>query len=344
LSHKFDLSEGDMKVFIKRFIAPLVFIGILVLVAGRAYEISGQKRDRELLPQVGRSVDIGGRNLNILCTGEGTPSVILEAAGGPGYFWNDIQREIAKLTTACWYDRAGEGWSDSGPYPRTSVAIATDLHELLHRSQIPGPYVLVGWSFGGLNVRAYNGLYPEDVAGMLLVDSAHEDEPMRAPRFFLAGTAPKYLRYPAYLLLKFSEWFGVLRILHARSEHRVNLTRQQRVRALRQQPKSIATDINTGLHVPESYRQAHELARRSDVPLIVLTAGKPQPWSDPEMAREAAAYQQVWIHEMQPQLLQLSSRGRQIVLENSDHGIPDNAPDAVISAVQDIMNSIKTAR
>src|SRR5262249_1303591 len=160
---------------------------------------------------------------------------------------------------------------------------------LLHRARLRPPYVLVGWSFGGLNVRAYNGLYPQDMAGIVLVDSAHEDEPRRAPKFFLARTPPAYLRYPAHLLLKFSHWVGILRILQTRSQDRTNPTRRQMVRALRHQPKSIATDINTGLHVPESYRQAHELTRKSDVPLIVLTAGRPQPWSDPEMARQAAA-------------------------------------------------------
>src|SRR5262249_5997092 len=164
-------------------------IAIVALVAGRVYEIVGEKRDKERLPQVGTSIDIGGRSLNIFCTGAGDPPVILESAGGPGYFWTHIQPEIAKFTTACWYDRAGEGWSESGPFPRTSVAIATDLHELLHRASIPAPYVLVGWSFGGLNVRVYNGLFPQDVAGLVLVDSAHEDEPKRAPKFFLARTA-----------------------------------------------------------------------------------------------------------------------------------------------------------
>lgn len=176
-----------MKKFGLRFIA----IGVVALVAGRLYEIAGEKKDRERLPQVGTSVDIGGRTLNIFCTGTGDPPVILESAAGPGYFWTHIQPEIAKFTTACWYDRAGEGWSDSGPFPRTSVAIAADLRELLRRAPVRAPFVLAGWSFGGLNVRTYYGLYPQDVAGMVLIDSAHEDELLRAPKFFLARTAPK---------------------------------------------------------------------------------------------------------------------------------------------------------
>lgn len=92
------------------------------------------------------------RTLNIHCAGNGGPAVVFESPGpGPGVVW----KEVAWFTRACWYDRAGEGWSDPGPFPRTSVAIATDLHTLLQRAGVPGPYVLVGASFGGLNVRVY---------------------------------------------------------------------------------------------------------------------------------------------------------------------------------------------
>jgi pimeloyl-ACP methyl ester carboxylesterase len=312
------------------------------LVVGRTYELVGQRRDREKLPQVGRSVDIGGRSLNIFCSGAGDPPVIFESAGGPGYFWTDIQPEIAKLTQACWYDRAGEGWSDPGPFPRTSASIAVDLHELLRRAAISSPYVLVGWSFGGLNVRVFNGKYPTDVAGMVLIDSAHEDEPARAPKFFLANTAPTYLRYPLHLLLRAAAWPGMLRLLQPRPK--AAYTRQQVIDALRRQPKSVVTDISTGLVVPESYKQAHDLARTGDSPLIVLTAGKPLPWSDPEMARQAAAYQHVWIYEIQAQLTRLSSRGRQIIVKNSDHGIPDEAPEAVISAIHEVVEAVRAEK
>jgi pimeloyl-ACP methyl ester carboxylesterase len=100
--------------------------------------------------------------------------VIFESGGpGPGLEWEAFQPETAKFTEACWYDRAGEGWSDLGSYPRTSVAIAKDLHELLKRAGVPAPYVFAGASFGGLNSRVYGGLYPNEVAGMILIDSAH---------------------------------------------------------------------------------------------------------------------------------------------------------------------------
>src|SRR5215813_5156761 len=169
----------------KRLVLRLSLLIVLAISAGTIYEYWGERQDQKRLLQIGRSVDVGGRSLNIYCSGEGAPVVILEAPGGPGYVWAHIQPKIARFTTACWYDRAGEGWSDPGPFPRTAAAIAKDLHSLLSKSRIPPPYVLVGYSFGGLIVRVYGGTYLDEVAGVVLVDSAHEDEPQRAPRFFL---------------------------------------------------------------------------------------------------------------------------------------------------------------
>src|SRR5208282_6226905 len=103
----------------------------VVLLCGIVYEQLGRREDRKHFPQIGKSVDIGGRTRNICCSGAGAPPVIFESGGpGPGLEWEAFQLEVAKFTQACWYDRAGEGWSDPGPFPRTSNAIAEDLHEL----------------------------------------------------------------------------------------------------------------------------------------------------------------------------------------------------------------------
>src|SRR2546428_3455024 len=131
------------KRLIKAALKTLAVLIVMALIAGVIYEQLGERRDRQRLPQIGQSIDIGGRTLNIYCSGEGSPAIILDTgASEPGYSWSNIQPELAKFTRACWYDRAGEGWSDRGPYPRTSAAIANDLHELLHRAGIPPPYVL----------------------------------------------------------------------------------------------------------------------------------------------------------------------------------------------------------
>lgn len=166
-----------LKRWIKRALASLVLLIICAAVAGVVYEQVGRRRDRERFTRVGRAFDVGGRTLNLACEGEGSPAVVLESgAGAPGYSWVNVQSEIAKFTHVCSYDRAGYGWSDAGPYPRTSAAIADDLHALLRAAGVAPPYVLVGASFGGLNVRVYAGKYPGETAGVVLVDSSHEDQ------------------------------------------------------------------------------------------------------------------------------------------------------------------------
>src|SRR5437868_7715159 len=154
-----------MQAKTKRILSLLLKIVVIALViaiaSGLIYEEIGRRNDRKRNPQIGQSIDIGGRSLNLYCSGEGSPAVVFDSgAGAPGYSWSNIQPEIAKFTRACWYDRAGEGWSDAGPFPRTSAANAQDLHGLLQRAGVAPPYILVGHSYGGLNARVYNGMYP----------------------------------------------------------------------------------------------------------------------------------------------------------------------------------------
>jgi hypothetical protein len=149
---------------------------VLLLIAGVAYEQSGQARDRIAYPEVGKAYNVGGHKLNLACTGTGSPTVIFEADWGQsGYAWAPIQRQVAHLTRACWYDRAGYGWSDPGPYPQHSDRIARDLHTLLHNAGIAPPYVLASSGMGTFHVRVFRGYYPDEITGLVLVDPMPED-------------------------------------------------------------------------------------------------------------------------------------------------------------------------
>jgi pimeloyl-ACP methyl ester carboxylesterase len=320
---------------------------LVTIIAGIVYEQIGQRRDRQRLPQVGRSVDVGGRTLNIFCSGEGAPAVIFDSgAGAPGFAWSNIQNEIATYTRACWFDRAGYGWSDPGPFPRTSEAMAKELHELLRRARIPGPYVLVGHSLGGLNARVFNGLYPDDVAGAVLVDAAHEDEPRRAPKFMLGHTAPRILWRPIWIAAQAAQITGLIRTMTPRADLPPNpaqRTREQIVSALRRQPKTIATlaDATT----PDSYAQAERAGGFGDRPLIVVTRGKVTSSANPtDIDRQAAEYERVWMHEIQPKLARLSSRGRQVIVSTSGHDIPDEAPREIVAAIKEVLVDSRTRR
>ena len=328
-----------VKIALKSFL----FLVVAALVTGIVYEQIGRRRDRARFPQIGRSVDIGGRILNIFCSGAGAPPVIFESGGpGPGLEWEAFQPEAAKFTQACWYDRAGEGWSDPGPFPRTSNTIAKDLHELLKRAGVPAPYVFAGASFGGLNSRVYGGLYPNEVAGMVLIDSAHEDELRRAPRFFLGRTAPRFLWHPLQMTFEAAGFVGLLRLTQSSPTQGKNpsqMSRDEIIAALRQRPKSFAGNVSTGIVLPESYAEASSVTRIGHFPLIVLTAGQSYDFGDAELNREAAAYQQVWIHEIQSKLVGLSTHGRQIVVPNANHGsIPQ---ELIIGSIHEVVMEVR---
>jgi pimeloyl-ACP methyl ester carboxylesterase len=186
---------------------------IMALAAGGAtYQVVATASDRRSYPPPGQLVDVGGHALHLYCTGarlSGRATIILEQGGGGNSLgWFLIQPELAKATQVCSYDRAGQGWSDRGPEPRDGNQIAKELHTLLHNAGISGPYVLVGHSYGGLFVRAYAASYPDDVAGLVLLESAHPDQWTRTP----AGRAQYANDSRIYGIARVLARLGVLRI------------------------------------------------------------------------------------------------------------------------------------
>src|SRR5260370_22900572 len=151
-----------MRAFIRGF----AIILILGMLAGVIYERVGKQRDEERLLSMGQAVDIGGRWLNIYCSGSGSPSVILDTGGSaPDYSNMPLQKLISNETRACWFHRAGLGWSDPSPVAQTSATIAADLHELLRVAKIAPPYILGGQAFTRLHLRVFTHAYPSRRAG-----------------------------------------------------------------------------------------------------------------------------------------------------------------------------------
>src|ERR1017187_10442623 len=184
----------------------------LALIAGLSYEQIAEARDRASLRRVGRSFSVGnGRTMNIFCSGTGSPTVVLESGHSvPGIGWAVIPPQIAAFTRACWYDRAGYGWSDPGSFPQRSDEIAEELHTLLANSGEQGPHVLVGHLFGTFNVRAYQHLYSREVAGLVLIDPVSEapGNPTMPPKQHAEAMRPGML-----ILARTLAQLGVFRLL-----------------------------------------------------------------------------------------------------------------------------------
>ncbi len=296
----------------------------LVLLAAATYEHVGAWRDGRVLRQIGRSVDIGGRALNIHCVGEGSPTVVfVSGRTAPGYVWTPTQRGVAAFTRACWYDRADLGWSDSGPDPAWGDQAAQDLHRLVQHAGIAPPLVLVGHSFGGYLIRLYHHAHPGEVSGMVFADTALEDAGrIRGMPYRERPSIPRPL------IRALSMVFGRLGMMRAlatdpgpplrdwSAEEWDILTR------LRRQRNLALADAQVG---PE--RATADLVRAAggleDMPLIVLTQGRGLGgWSD-----------------LQRQLAERSRRGRQVLVPDSGHGMPMEAPRAIVDAVREIVAS-----
>ena len=148
-----------------------IFLALAMLVAIASAQTSNAPADL-VYAKPGTLADAGGFRLNLVCMGSGSPTVVFDSGWedwAPA--WSKVQPEVAKFTRACSYDRAGAGFSEAGPMPRTSVRIAGELHTALHNAHIKGPYILVASAFGGDNMRVFADQYMPEVAGLVMVDA-----------------------------------------------------------------------------------------------------------------------------------------------------------------------------
>ena len=302
-----------------RRIATVVVVLCVVAAFGATYEYVEERLDLAAVPPPGRLIDVGGHRLHLWCFGQGAPTVVFDSGlGGTAFDWYPVLRDVSSFTTACAYDRAGMGYSDAGPSPRTSRRIAGELAEMVRRSEAKLPVVLVGWSYGGLFVRAYASEHESEVAGLLLVDAAHEDQ---AAKFAAAG-------FPSYVPVwdRFAPTaaaFGVLRLTGSPSglpPEAMPEPVRRFVQATGYRPSGYQAEYDEESQESESFDEVRALRRTLSIPVVVLSAGR-SPIPDVTTS-------------LQRDLLRLSARSCQIVAANSDHRIPYQEPETVVHAVR----------
>ena len=174
--------------FLKRSLIGLTIFVLVLAIAGTIYQTAATEADKRNFPPPGNLIDVGGFKMHIYCEGKGSPTVILEAmSGGVSAQWGWIQPEIQKETRVCVYDRAGFGWSESDPDAPTLARTVGNLHTLLMNANVEGPYVMVGHSLGGIYVRQFAAQYPDEVLGIVLLDTAHPQQFVKYPELFAEG-------------------------------------------------------------------------------------------------------------------------------------------------------------
>jgi len=336
----------------KRIFQLLAALVVLAAVCGALYQAIANWRDGRRFPQEGRSVELGaafpGVALNLDCSGQGSPTVILDTGlGVPAVGWKFVQPEVGKFARVCSYDRAGYGWSTAGPLPRTSGEIAKELHALLAASGEKGPYVLVAHSFGGFNVRLFTKEYPELVAGLVLVDTSHEDQESRMPgslETFMKNQSKQveFQRRVAPFLI----FFGIAR-LTAGDGGPPNLPKSflREVNYLQLQSKFVeaaASEIQNFHSSADEVRAAGNLGER---PLVVLTAGKEEDAKDLPKGldkRDLDDFRKSWMNDLQLREARLSTRGKQVIVPDSTHMIPLFRPDTVVAAIREVCEAVVT--
>jgi pimeloyl-ACP methyl ester carboxylesterase len=325
----------------------VVVLALAAVAAGALYQAVGAAVDRRKFPPPGRMVDIGGRRLHLVESGSGSPVIFESGISATCLNWTAARNQVQQFARACAYDRAGLGWSDLARTPRTASAIVDDLHRLLQAAAIPGPYILVGHSFGGLVVQAYAAKFPNELAGLVLVD------PLAAREWLAPSPADlRMLRLGVKLSRRGAVLarIGIVRAALALLMAGGRLLPQWIARASSGRGETVITRIVGEVRkmppetwpmvrahwcdpksfwgmagylasLEESAREVAAMKIPEDIPVSVLSAAN----STPEQLEEREA------------LAGRSPRGRHIIARKSGHWIQLDEPELVAEAIRELI-------
>ncbi|HEY9668635.1 MAG TPA: alpha/beta hydrolase, partial [Coleofasciculaceae cyanobacterium] len=319
-----------------------ISIRILLLIATTLYQaIACWLEDQK--PPPGQLFDVGGYRLHLYVAGEAKPTIILDhSLGGiEGYF---LVEELAKLARVCIYDRAGYGWSDRSPYPRTSTQIVAELDTLLTQAGIEPPFILVGNSFGSYNVRLYAHHFPEKVIGIVLTDGLHETEmlkmsiPLQALKlFFISGFVMSTLGSMLGIirLLRICGIFELLKPeLRQFSRDSLNSVKRSFCR-----PQHWITMSREMLNLNRSARQVSIANPLGSMPIVSIKATsffKPSLWTVFIPLQGANQLRE----QMHINLCNLSTNCLQLKAKNTGHFVWIDQPDILVDALKILLDKV----
>ncbi|HEY1296499.1 MAG TPA: alpha/beta hydrolase [Chloroflexota bacterium] len=296
-----------------------VVLGLALL--GAVYESVSEAADARAYPPPGQMVDVGGYRLHLNCLGTGSPTVVIESGLGDwSASWNNsVQPQVARTTRVCTYDRAGMGYSEPGPLPRTAARFSEELHTLLQRADISGPYVLAGHSSGGFTVRVFAAAYPAEVVGLVLIDSTTpgpgaQAEAPTSTGWLSIATLPARVGLPRLLA-------GPLDLKGGLAPEIGNAYVARSVT-----PRSAQAGLDEFVGLSQGAAEAAAVTSLGELPLIVLSRA---PNRDLEWDRK------------QTDLLRLSSNSQHLFADRSGHNIQFDQPEAAVNAMVQMVEQVR---
>ena len=334
-------SPSRIRLWSRRaFLAGSAVLVVLVF-AGAIYENVRAAEDTQHYPAPGRLVDVGGYRLHLDCAGQGSPTLVIDAgAGNWSVAWTKIQDQLAGETRVCTFDRAGLGWSEPGIQPRTSAVMADELHLLLHNAGLFPPFVMVGHSLGGYNARVFTDRYRNEVAGLVLVDSAHEGQwrelPTEVSEFKNDGLHQLYV---AKLMAR----VGLLHLLKLPNPQvdRVPSALQPAYRAALAQARVYDAWYSEMQSVDQDGAQVDATRSIGDLPLVVVSAGHSfDAFRGLTNRIPFDKANKTWL-ELQGDLARLSPNSTQLIDPTATHDINFDDSDLIIKGVRIALSKVR---
>jgi pimeloyl-ACP methyl ester carboxylesterase len=350
--------------YLKRSLLALAILFVAMPVLGFGYETIAAAIDARRFPPPGKLVTVDEHRMHINCTGAGGPTVVMDAGlGGWSLDWSMVQPDIAQFTRVCSYDRAGLGWSEAGAGAGDAQHAVADLHSLLANSGEQGPFVLVGHSNGGLRAALYAHTYPQEVAGVVLVDPTPRATDAERVAFLAPTEQAEYLTllqgmkpdtktggFDLFGLMQALRPFGVPRLLtdtllQGSPYQHLGPEVQPAFRFGMNGRTRLATNSAETEQRQNSIDQVRAIQSLGTIPLVVLTSTKlasfyndPLP-TEPSPRLLELVQKSVW--EAEVEMSRLSTNGTIAPIERSGHYIQFDRPDAVIQAIRHMVASLQ---
>jgi pimeloyl-ACP methyl ester carboxylesterase len=350
--------------YLKRGLLALAIVLVALPLLGLSYETISAVVDAQRFPPPGKLITVDGHQMHLNCTGAGGSTVVMDAGlGGWSLDWSMIQPEIAQFTRVCSYDRAGLGWSEAGAGAGDAQHAVADLHSLLAISGEQGPFVLVGHSNGGLRAALYAHAYPQEVAGIVLVDPTPRASDAERVAFLSATEQAEYLTllqamkpepetggFDFFELMRTLRPFGVPRLLtdsllEGSQYPYVSAALQPAFRFGMNGRARLATTIAETEQRQANVDRVRAIPSLGSLPLAVLASTKITTfYRDPlpaELPPRLLELIQKTVWEAEIDMSRLSSNSTIAPVERSGHYIQFDRPDAVIDAVQHMVESLQ---